>query len=145
MAASNTACCTCSSTALRGWIAAAWCSTTFSTTNPCTVRIGAVDSPGCSENVWSSRTFAICPRLNSPRSPPASAFGPPEYCFARSSNLAPAFSFASRSEEHTSELQSLRHLVCRLLLEKQRTEIQSLRNPVSRLLLGKTTMDTDAD
>src|ERR1035441_99966 len=26
-----------------------------------------------------------------------------------------------RSEEHTSELQSLRHLVCRLLLEKKRT------------------------
>src|ERR1035438_10759001 len=25
---------------------------------------------------------------------------------------------ATRSEEHTSELQSLRHLVCRLLLEK---------------------------
>ena len=25
----------------------------------------------------------------------------------------------SRSEEHTSELQSLRHLVCRLLLEKK--------------------------
>src|SRR5262245_62930967 len=29
---------------------------------------------------------------------------------------APAF----RSEEHTSELQSLRHLVCRLLLEKKK-------------------------
>src|SRR5437899_11311761 len=28
----------------------------------------------------------------------------------------------SRSEEHTSELQSLRHLVCRLLLEKKKTE-----------------------
>src|ERR1035438_10722406 len=28
-----------------------------------------------------------------------------------------------RSEEHTSELQSLRHLVCRLLLEKKETEI----------------------
>src|ERR1039458_10875626 len=28
---------------------------------------------------------------------------------------------AGRSEEHTSELQSLRHLVCRLLLEKKRT------------------------
>src|SRR5262245_56714886 len=28
-----------------------------------------------------------------------------------------------RSEEHTSELQSLRHLVCRLLLEKKKTEI----------------------
>src|SRR5258705_4110109 len=26
-----------------------------------------------------------------------------------------------RSEEHTSELQSLRHLVCRLLLEKKNT------------------------
>src|ERR1035438_3576587 len=29
-----------------------------------------------------------------------------------------------RSEEHTSELQSLRHLVCRLLLEKQKTRRQ---------------------
>src|ERR1035438_10759675 len=30
----------------------------------------------------------------------------------------PGKSLGSRSEEHTSELQSLRHLVCRLLLEK---------------------------
>src|SRR5262245_65677626 len=29
-----------------------------------------------------------------------------------------------RSEEHTSELQSLRHLVCRLLLEKKKTTSQ---------------------
>src|SRR5947199_2487662 len=29
-----------------------------------------------------------------------------------------------RSEEHTSELQSLRHLVCRLLLEKKKREIK---------------------
>src|SRR5947199_7118118 len=28
--------------------------------------------------------------------------------------------YKSRSEEHTSELQSLRHLVCRLLLEKKK-------------------------
>src|SRR5437899_7296352 len=28
----------------------------------------------------------------------------------------------ARSEEHTSELQSLRHLVCRLLLEKKKKE-----------------------
>src|SRR5258705_1843257 len=28
----------------------------------------------------------------------------------------------SRSEEHTSELQSLRHLVCRLLLEKKKAQ-----------------------
>src|SRR5215831_181925 len=33
--------------------------------------------------------------------------------------------FVPRSEEHTSELQSLRHLVCRLLLEKK-------KNPVVR-------------
>src|SRR5437899_4269620 len=32
--------------------------------------------------------------------------------------ISPAHS--SRSEEHTSELQSLRHLVCRLLLEKKK-------------------------
>src|SRR5258705_5478863 len=30
--------------------------------------------------------------------------------------------FQNRSEEHTSELQSLRHLVCRLLLEKKNNE-----------------------
>src|SRR5262245_64025975 len=29
---------------------------------------------------------------------------------------------AARSEEHTSELQSLRHLVCRLLLEKKKNK-----------------------
>src|SRR5438045_7360482 len=29
-------------------------------------------------------------------------------------------SIVTRSEEHTSELQSLRHLVCRLLLEKKK-------------------------
>src|SRR2546429_4991758 len=32
----------------------------------------------------------------------------------------------TRSEEHTSELQSRLHLVCRLLLEKKKTYIQSL-------------------
>src|ERR1035441_11115263 len=44
-----------------------------------------------------------------------------------------------RSEEHTSELQSLRHLVCRLLLGKkeQTSELHSLRHLVFRLLLGK--------
>src|ERR1035441_2220852 len=30
------------------------------------------------------------------------------------------FLYEARSEEHTSELQSLRHLVCRLLLEKKK-------------------------
>src|SRR5262245_62494694 len=31
----------------------------------------------------------------------------------------------TRSEEHTSELQSLRHLVCRLLLEKKKRDTQN--------------------
>src|SRR5258705_5336132 len=45
---------------------------------------------------------------------------------ARANRLASAL----RSEEHTSELQSLRHLVCRLLLErkKQSTQIRAFQN-----------------
>src|SRR5258705_3708331 len=35
----------------------------------------------------------------------------------------------NRSEEHTSELQSLRHLVCRLLLEKKKTQAKHIVNP----------------
>src|ERR1039458_3873220 len=40
--------------------------------------------------------------------------------FIRSRKPRPVYASgaANRSEEHTSELQSLRHLVCRLLLEK---------------------------
>src|SRR5258705_8739970 len=34
-----------------------------------------------------------------------------------------------RSEEHTSELQSLRHLVCRLLLEKKKSSVSFLLPP----------------
>src|ERR1035441_1288413 len=34
-------------------------------------------------------------------------------------NSRPRMNWRTRSEEHTSELQSLRHLVCRLLLEKK--------------------------
>src|SRR6476659_10777428 len=49
-----------------------------------------------------------------------------------------------RSEEHTSELQSLRHLVCRLLLEKKKTptlhESQKKQKKRTRdSKLGKTT------
>src|SRR2546422_5324230 len=33
---------------------------------------------------------------------------------------------ATRSEEHTSELQSRLHLVCRLLLEKKKTKINAI-------------------
>src|ERR1039458_10551616 len=43
-------------------------------------------------------------------------FGSPDTRAACSDS--PRWAPADRSEEHTSELQSLRHLVCRLLLEK---------------------------
>src|SRR5437016_10840548 len=36
-------------------------------------------------------------------------------------SLAPCIATKARSEEHTSELQSLTNLVCRLLLEKKKT------------------------
>src|SRR2546423_7668982 len=42
--------------------------------------------------------------------------------FCRSAD--PARPPAVRSEEHTSELQSLAYLVCRLLLEKKKTRLQ---------------------
>src|ERR1035441_5322453 len=42
------------------------------------------------------------------------------YALARSTDCSfSRIQFTSRSEEHTSELQSLRHLVCPLLLEKK--------------------------
>src|SRR3712207_6914546 len=37
----------------------------------------------------------------------------------------------SRSEEHTSELQSRQHLVCRLLLEKKKTNLTEYRSLVA--------------
>src|SRR5437899_9439520 len=38
------------------------------------------------------------------------------------------FAANQRSEEHTSELQSLRHLVCRLLLEKKKKKKKNIKN-----------------
>src|SRR2546425_5326400 len=40
----------------------------------------------------------------------------------RTTRSTPAASGAPRSEEHTSELQSLAYLVCRLLLEKKKNK-----------------------
>src|SRR5205809_3073801 len=43
----------------------------------------------------------------------------------RSSWVSLAFDIRKRSEEHTSELQSRLHLVCRLLLEKKKNKTQT--------------------
>src|SRR5437899_6831454 len=57
------------------------------------------------------------------RSQAEAAFGPIESLDAYDAERAAieARRVRTRSEEHTSELQSLRHLVCRLLPEKKKT------------------------
>src|SRR5438309_7134876 len=46
------------------------------------------------------------------------------YLWGTASRLSPEAAVPVRSEEHTSELQSQFHLVCRLLLEKKKTKDQ---------------------
>src|SRR5438045_8002658 len=43
-----------------------------------------------------------------------------------------------RSEEHTSELQSLRHLVCRLLLEKKKKQLKAKSTELAHFLWNST-------
>src|SRR5437899_7927100 len=50
---------------------------------------------------------------------PSSSLANRAACARGPARPAPAARSRRRSEEHTSELQSLRHLVCRLLLEKK--------------------------
>src|SRR5947199_8916920 len=71
-------------------------------------------SPGLS-----AAATALVTRTAPIGSPPASGFAR-----VRMSGTTPV---CSRSEEHTSELQSLRHLVCRLLLEKKKRKSKGVR------------------
>src|SRR5258706_2375090 len=48
----------------------------------------------------------------------------------RSVLCLPLVKQAKRSEEHTSELQSLTNLVCRLLLEKKKTRVRNLQHRI---------------
>src|SRR2546423_6540415 len=61
------------------------------------------------------------PRTDRGRAEPEPGRAPPAH---RRFALCPR---ASRSEEHTSELQSLAYLVCRLLLEKTKTSVYSIQ------------------
>src|SRR2546425_8281932 len=77
----------------------------------------------------------------------------PPSAFPDSTALSESFSFSwvpskrlrsgppARSEEHTSELQSLAYLVCRLLLEKKKFKIADCRN--SAQTRGKTSQFRD--
>src|SRR2546429_6152048 len=60
---------------------------------------------------------------------------PPSASAARTTVPMDVASLAERSEEHTSELQSRLHLVCRLLLEKKKRNDKppELSDPVSVL------------
>src|SRR5215472_18779815 len=70
------------------------------------------------------------------RRPPRSTLFPYTTLFRSTRSAAPhppsvppgRWRGAPRSEEHTSELQSLRHLVCRLLLEKKKKTTQTTQH-----------------
>src|SRR2546422_5144033 len=70
--------------------------------------------------------FRSCTPGSPVRSPPAAPAGYARAQYASSSQAgdgmprSPPVSASRRSEEHTSELQSRLHLVCRLLLEKKK-------------------------
>src|SRR5258705_5593808 len=67
---------------------------------------------------------------------PGFSFSRLRFCYERQGQIRNRCNFV-RSEEHTSELQSLRHLVCRLLLEKKKQ--QSTRRGRIELTLSLVT------
>src|SRR5437899_6660400 len=74
----------------------------------------------------------------------ASVASSPTFLRIASGPRDPQKSRRGRSEEHTSELQSLRHLVCRLLLEKKTTNqcvSETTIMQMSNLLLHETLRD----
>src|SRR2546429_4364460 len=56
------------------------------------------------------------------------------HVLARGGQAKACAAHIGRSEEHTSELQSRLHLVCRLLLEKKKTRTPAPRPPSATLL-----------
>src|ERR1039458_10468692 len=69
-----------------------------------------------------------------PRMPPPPGGGPPPPGPPIIPPMPPAAASPWRSEEHTSELQSLRHLVCRLLLEKKNKNRLFLSRTLTRMV-----------
>src|SRR5437899_5885374 len=78
-------------------------------------------SPRCGPQGDPQRERAARPRPSG--SEPSCAYREPERVRGRRPLIQR--STHPRSEEHTSELQSLRHLVCRLLLEKKKNKKQN--------------------
>src|SRR3712207_7269351 len=74
------------------------------------------DSLGSAASPPSSRGRVVAPPRTTTRTSITS----------QASTLTNLSSLTSRSEEHTSELQSRQYLVCRLLLEKKKNNLRSL-------------------
>src|SRR2546429_7022738 len=72
-----------------------------------------------------SRNHNLCRVAQAPQ-PGAAMKGTSLLLVLLLAKLAMAWGHASRSEEHTSELQSRLHLVCRLLLEKKNSNPRPL-------------------
>src|SRR2546425_9360283 len=77
----------------------------------------------CKRGVLATWNYIAGPMTTPPRQPPPRPPRPPGARPPGPPKPAPSKAAASakaRSEEHTSELQSLAYLVCRLLLEKKK-------------------------
>src|SRR2546422_8167653 len=79
--------------------------------------LGYFRSPGTPNSVIASRSSTASRSL--PLSTPFSITSCRTVTFFATASLA-SFAASARSEEHTSELQSRLHLVCRLLLDKKK-------------------------
>src|SRR5256884_2719222 len=80
----------------------------------------------------SPRGCRYWPRVSSRCQLRRSSFWPSlDTCCPSSVSRSRRSSFGARSEEHTSELQSRLHLVCRLLLEKKKTTITTMPSHLS--------------
>src|SRR5947208_7406530 len=86
-----------------------------STLFPYTTLFRSCAAPSRPNRLRGSRARGARPRLNHAPRP-------------RSALQAPG---CARSEEHTSELQSPDHLVCRLLLEKKKKKIQDHQTTIT--------------
>src|SRR5258707_8098765 len=82
-----------------------------STLFPYTTLFRSLESP----SDWNQAMMELGATLCTPQSPQCLLCPVTQFCQARKLGLAD-----SRSEEHTSELQSRQYLVCRLLLEKKK-------------------------
>src|SRR5690554_7465006 len=67
--------------------------------------------------------FKLCQCSNSGQAKHDKAYGKPRFQNPTVWHLVPCCWPLIRSEEHTSELQSRPHLVCRLLLEKKKDTV----------------------